>query len=120
MAGLPAGFMMGFSRQPPPKGNPMKESLDLQGIGIPFFTPEEWAAAKTVMQDAHTFDRPYSSYLQQIESSERQLRARGVATIRVDIRLGELVAWCKTSGHQVNSKGCAAYAAYRAMQIDGS
>jgi hypothetical protein len=91
---------------------------NLQGIGLPFFPAEEWSAAKTVMEDAHTFHDTYAEFVAAIEQGERRLRGQGQATIRVNLRMAEFIPWCKANGCKINAEGRAKFAAIKAAQAD--
>lgn len=92
--------------------------MKLQGIGIPFFTETEWAKAKLVMDDGHTFHDTYVEFLKQIEQAETQYRAQGVALIRISVVVDDFVAWCRQANCKVDSKARAHYAAVRAKELD--
>lgn len=89
-----------------------------QGIGIPFYSSDEWENAKRQMQDPHTFHDTYAQFVQDIEHGERQLRAQGMATVRVHIVVDEFIAWCNKAGRQINSKARSDYAAIKAVEMD--
>lgn len=92
--------------------------MNLQGIGIPFFSADEWQKAKRLMEDAHTFHNSYAEFVQAVENAEKGLRAKGIACIRVNLVMEEFIPWCKRLGCKVDSKARSHYAAMRAQELD--
>ena len=92
---------------------------NLQGIGIPFFTEAEWLAAKTVMEDGHTFHTSYLQFLAVVEQAERKLRRQGQASIRIYLRMDEFIPWCRANGRKINREARSDYAAWKAKEADG-
>lgn len=95
----------------------MKEG-SLQGIGIPFFSEEEWHRAKVAMEDAHTFHDSYAEFVQAVMQAERNLMTKGVAVIRVNLKMEEFIPWCRSTGHKINSEARSHYAALKARELD--
>ncbi len=91
---------------------------NLQGIGIPYFSEAEWTKAKRLMADAHTFHDTYAEFTQRVAQAERELRAKGVATVRVPLNVDTFIAWCGKTGRKVDSQARAAYAAIAAHKQD--
>lgn len=90
----------------------------LQGIGIPFFTEEEWHRAKVAMEDANTFHDSYAEFVQAVAQAERNLISRGVAVIRVNLQMDEFIPWCRSTGRKINSEARSHYAAMKARELD--
>jgi hypothetical protein len=90
----------------------------LQGIGIPWFNPDEWKRARALMPDAHALGQTHAEFVAHIERVEHQLRAQGAPFLRVPIDMDEFTAWCRLTGRQVNAKVCAEYAAGLARRHD--
>lgn len=92
--------------------------MKLQGIGIPFFSEKEWLSAKRLMEDAHTFHDTYPEFVKAVENAERNLRAQGIACIRVNLVMDQFIPWCRSTGRQVDSKARSDYAALRVKELD--
>lgn len=90
----------------------------MQGIGLPFFSETEWAAAKLVMEDGHTFHDTYADFLARVEQTESRLRRQGQLTIRVHLRMAEFLPWCAARARKVNAQSRSEYAAFFAAQQD--
>ncbi len=97
----------------------MKSGLNIQGYGLPFFSEDEWNAARVGMEDGHTFHDTYAEFLARIEQGERDLRGKGYATVRVHIRMDEFLPWCKANGRKVDAQSRSTYAALKVAQQDG-
>lgn len=96
----------------------MEQDKGLQGIGLPFFTAEEWQAARAASEDGHTFHDSYAEFVAAIEQGERRLRGQGQATVRVYLRMTEFLPWCARNGRKVNGQARAEFAALSAAQAD--
>lgn len=92
----------------------------LPGIAIPFFTQEQWANARSVMEDGHTFHDSYAEFVQRVSSVEKKLRGQGNVTVRVNIEPEAFVQWCRGSGRKVDAESRSQYAAMKAAQTDSS
>lgn len=89
---------------------------NLQGVPIPWFSQAEWLLAREYMEDAHTFHDTYGEFVARVESAERQLRGRGIATVRVPIVKDQFQAWCVATGRKVDRDSREIYVALIAAQ----
>lgn len=92
--------------------------MNIQGIGIPFFTASEWEKARTVMEDGQTFHGAYAEFVARVEAKQAELAQQGIATIRVHIEVDRFAAWCRQTGRAINAQSRAHYAGMVAAQQD--
>ena len=92
----------------------------MQVIAIPFFTEAQWSAARAVMEDGHTFHNRYADFVQRVTSKERELRAKGQATVRINIEPEVFASWCRSQGRKIDSENRGIYAAFIAAKQERS
>ena len=97
----------------------MEPNLNLQGIGIPYYSEAEWAKAKAVMTDGATFHATYAEFEAKVAKRQAELLQLGQATVRVNLTMAEFLPWCAISGREVNRQSGAEFAALKAAQQDG-
>jgi hypothetical protein len=117
----PQRTMAACRRTPPPASRKatMRIPSGLQGIGIPFYSAEQWLKAKNTFPDGHTFHPTYGDFVAAVTRKQAELAAQGTPTIRVPVDVNQFMAWCRRNRRQVNSQSRADYAGRIAAQQDG-
>jgi hypothetical protein len=95
---------MANSRIPAPGGK-------VQGIGMPWYTPQDYAAARAIMTDAKILPLTYKEWLEGATKLESNLKAQGHIVIRAEINSRTFADWCKSHGLTVDTKGRSAFGA---------
>ena len=90
----------------------------LQGIGIPWFSPDEWKRARAAMHDAHLLGQSHAEFVANVQRIEDGLRRQGAAFVRVAVVMEDFHAWCRLRRRQVDAQACAQYAAWLARRHD--
>lgn len=76
-------------------------------------TAEDYAEFLRVCVDGDTMSPDYAVFAQCVEDFCEGVRAQGGVPIKVYIKPGDLVAWCRSVGRQVDASGRENYAASR-------
>ena len=97
----------------------MTGKINLQGLGVPWFTEVEWAKAKHVMADGNTFHKTYAEWRQNAERVINGLQRGGTPVVRINIDVEAFCSWCAVHGAEVNSQSRARFAALEAKRLDG-
>jgi len=90
-----------------------------RAIGVPWVRKEDWAAFVAIMKDGDDSPISWEVFNQRSEDFERQRTAEGHTVVRAYIDPETFPRWCAEHGHQVDSKGRAAFAAHVAAEKHG-
>ena len=77
---------------------------------VTFISREDYVEFRSICDDGDVMPSDYKIFLKNYNQELSELRARGVSPTQMNIKPGELAAWCKANGHAVDSTGRAAYA----------
>ena len=77
---------------------------------IGFISREDYAEFRAVCDDGDVMPSDYKIFLKTYNQHLGELRASGVSPTQMNIKPGELVAWCKANGHAVDDSSRTAYA----------
>jgi hypothetical protein len=77
---------------------------------IGFISREYYPEFRAVCADGDGMPGDYKVFLKTYNQQVSELRASGVSPTQMNIKPGELAAWCKANGHAVDSRGRTAYA----------
>ena len=77
---------------------------------VTFISREDYVEFRSICDDGDVMPSDYKIFLKNFNQELGELRARGVSPTQMNIKPGELAAWCKANGHAVDSTGRAAYA----------
>ena len=77
---------------------------------VTFISREDYVESRSICDDGDVMPSDYKIFLKNFNQELGELRARGVSPTQMNIKPGELAAWCKANGHAVDSTGRAAYA----------
>ena len=77
---------------------------------VGFISREDYVEFRSICDDGDVMPSDYKIFLKNYNQELGELRARGVSPTQMNIKPGELAAWCKANGHAVDSTGRAAYA----------
>ena len=85
---------------------------------IGFISREDYAEFRALCVDGDGMANDYKVYLKTYNEQLGELRAKGASPTQMNIKPGELVAWCKAHGHAVDSSGRAAYANFKFASLN--
>jgi hypothetical protein len=77
---------------------------------IGFISREYYPEFRAVCVDGDGMPGDYKVFLKTYNQQVSELRASGVSPTQMNIKPGELAAWCKANGHAVDNSGRTAYA----------
>lgn len=92
------------------------EDMDLQIIGLAWYTEVEWLTLRRVSADKHKLNDSYAEWLAGAEETLRTLQSQGAPVIPVSIRVSELVAWCKAENRRIDGSARSAFAALKVQE----
>jgi hypothetical protein len=79
---------------------------------VGFISREDYAEYRAICIDGDGMPSDYKVFLKNYNQELGELRASGVSPTQMNIKPGELAAWCKANGHAIDSGGRAAYAKF--------
>jgi hypothetical protein len=79
---------------------------------VGFISREDYAEFRAICIDGDGMPNDYKVFLKNYNQELGELRASGVSPTQMNIKPGELAAWCKANGHAIDSGGRAAYAKF--------
>lgn len=85
----------------------------MKRIAAAWLHAEDFARWREV--DAH-FVGSYEIWLRRMEAMIEQLKSRGVNVVKIEVRPEEFLAWARSAGASVDSKGRSAFAAWKFMR----
>jgi hypothetical protein len=77
---------------------------------VGFISREDYAEFRAICVDGDAMPNDYKVFLKTYNQALGELRASGVSPTQMNIKPGELAAWCKANGHAIDSGGRTAYA----------
>jgi hypothetical protein len=77
---------------------------------VGFISREDYAEFRALCVDGDGMPSDYKLFLKTYNQELGELRAGGASPTQMNIKPGELAAWCKANGHEIDSRGRAAYA----------
>jgi hypothetical protein len=85
-------------------------------IGIAWFRREQWTRLRAVATDSHVLEESFERWAELAFKKCVELAAAGLEVERVDVDLGELIAWCRDERRPLDAAARAAFAALRLQQ----
>ena len=79
---------------------------------VGFISREDYSEYRALCVDGDAMPSDYKVFLKNYNQELGELRASGVSPTQMNIKPGELAAWCKANGHAIDSGGRAAYAKF--------
>ena len=76
-----------------------------------WYEPEEWLKIKKSASDSEKQDDTYEEWKANANSAIAELRANGQNVVKIAIRSGEFLAWCKENNYENNSHARSEFAA---------
>ena len=77
---------------------------------VGFVSREDYSEFRAVCDDGDGMPSDYKVFLKTYNEQLGVMRAGGVSPTQMNIKPGELAAWCKANGHATDSGGRTAYA----------
>jgi len=77
---------------------------------VGFISREDYSEFRAICVDGDGMPGDYKIFLKTYNQALGELRASGVSPTQMNIKPGELAAWCKANGHAIDSGGRTAYA----------
>ena len=77
---------------------------------VGFISREDYVEFRSLCDDGDVMPSDYKIFLKNYNQELGELRARGVSPTQMNIKPGELAAWCKANRHAIDGAGRAAYA----------
>jgi hypothetical protein len=77
---------------------------------VGFISREDYAEFRALCTDGDGMPSDYKVFLKTYNEQLGAMRAGGVSPTQMNIKPGELAAWCKANGHEIDSSGRTAYA----------
>lgn len=78
-------------------------------IGVGWYLPQEWTLLKAFAADSDKLDATYEDWLANAEKMLSSLRSEGFRAVRVQVRVGELMAWCEQRKKAMNGEARSAF-----------
>lgn len=88
--------------------------MEVGAMGIPWYSPDDWPALKSLFVDRDKLHRRYEDWLTSAEVVRSKLKAEGHFVIRVPIVPEVFESWCRASGHVPDARARARYASIQA------
>lgn len=88
----------------------------VRATGMPWFDEDDYESFRAILPDRHwhpTFKELETAAQQNLE----RLRNHGIVTVKAKARAAEFVAWCKSTGRNVNTKAPLAFANEAALRV---
>lgn len=85
-------------------------------IGIAYFTEEEWQKLRTVVKDPSTLDETYAAWKAGIDRLKSSLLEQGLRYELIDIRIDDLLAWCRRKKCEPDSAARSEYASQKLLE----
>jgi hypothetical protein len=64
------------------------------GVGVAWYTEEQWEKVKAASVDSERFEESYAAWVEMAEDAIRKMQVAGIFPIRVQVVAEELLAWC--------------------------
>ncbi len=87
------------------KGIGMGKFTGVDGVGILWFTREDYPACLAIMADRETFPRTYDEWHKRTQEAVAFVEREGGKVIRVETSAQKLGAYCMVRGMKVDSYG---------------
>ena len=82
-------------------------------VGVGWYRPEQWSLLRAIAADPERLEDSYDEWVAMATKSMQDLAAKGVPTIKVDVEVRELVAWCQQRQLELDGKARASFVAER-------
>ncbi len=80
-------------------------------LGIAWYRPEQYEMMRALSVDADKMATTYEAWLANVNKTVVDMRRAGMVGRRVDVELGELIAWCSQRGLPLDGAARSTYAA---------
>lgn len=78
-------------------------------IGVAWYAEAEWEKLRQAAADPDTLETTYAEWELVYQEGRRGLTAQGILTERVEVKVDDLVAWCKRERRRLDSSARAAF-----------
>lgn len=92
----------------------------IQIAGMPWFDEDDYESFRQILPGRH-WHATYAAWEAAAEQNLKRLNDQGLRTIKAKVRSADFVEWCRSRGHDVDTKALTAFgaeAAYRHFDRD--
>jgi hypothetical protein len=79
--------------------------------GVAWYGPEQWSLVRALAADPERLESTYEEWEAMATQAMRDLAARGISSVKVDVDARELLAWCRERQRPVDGRARAAFVA---------
>jgi hypothetical protein len=98
---------------------PARHKKDVPVIGLGWYSREQWEALTKVVPDRSELDDTYEEWEAQATGALHMLAAQGAQSVKVQIDVQELVAWCQRMGCPANGAARADFVSHLLAKHSG-
>lgn len=77
--------------------------MQVQIAGIPWFQEDDYETFRLLLPERSWHDS-YAEWKAGAEQGVERLKHKGIRTIKAEVRAADFVAWCRSTGREVNTK----------------
>ncbi len=85
-------------------------------MGIAWYRAEEWPELLAAAADREDLEQTHAEWLQGAQRALVNFAAQGMAAQKIDVRIAELIQWCRQQQRPVDAPARSAYAAFKLRQ----
>lgn len=95
-------------------------NVPVSAIGVPWYSLEDYAEIKSMMEDGHKLPPTYTQWRFAAEQLENQMRRGGERVVRAHLDPVAFREFCAANGHRLDAQGRSKFAAAVAVQQHGT
>jgi hypothetical protein len=80
-------------------------------MGIAWYRPDQWSLLRAIASDPHQLEPTYEEWVAMATKAMRDLAERGVHTVKVDVEVRKLAAWCEERHRPIDGASRATFVA---------
>ena len=85
-------------------------------VGIAWYRPEQWKLLREVSADVKNLEETHSEWMAEANKTLAILKQQGVAFVKVDVDVEELVKWCSEKGVKIDGAARSEFAVHKLQQ----
>ena len=100
--------------------NRKREQQEGALVGLAWYRSDQWERLREVSEDRADLEETWEEWIRTAEKTLRDLQAKGVQAVKVDVDVEELVRWCQSKQQPVRGASRANFAAEKLRREDSA
>jgi predicted aconitase len=93
-----------------------ERTMQVRIAGLPWFSEDDYESFRPILPDRQ-WHATYALWLAAAQKTEERIQQSGIVTVKAHVRSDTFVAWCRSTGRDVNTKALVAFGNEAALRV---